>query len=161
MKGIILENRNQGFRAGAVVIKDGKILLMHQYLGPRPQEGKGAEDFYTLPGGSWELGETLEQTCVRELKEECSVDITVGKLIFFIDTASRIAFYFACETSDTDIALGGPEKDRMSEHEQYKVEWVEFEKLMDLRFIPEPAKDAVLKYLKNPEQPAFFFSDNK
>jgi len=48
MKGIILENRNKGFRAGAVLIKDGKILLMHQFLGPR--DGKEAEDFYTVPG---------------------------------------------------------------------------------------------------------------
>ncbi|MFA5776705.1 MAG: hypothetical protein WC988_04090 [Patescibacteria group bacterium] len=40
----ILENRSQGFRAGALVLKDGQILLMHQILGDK--------DFYTLPGGS-------------------------------------------------------------------------------------------------------------
>ena len=161
MKGIILENRNRGFRAGAVLIKDGKILLMHQYIGPRPQEGKGAEDFYALPGGSWELGETLEQTCKRELKEECNIDATIGKLIFFIDTESRVAFYFTATTEDTEIELGGPEKDRMSDHEKYGVEWVELEKFKDLTFIPAEAQDAVLKYLDNPEQPAFFFTCNK
>lgn len=161
MKDIILENRNKGFRSGAVVIKDGKILLMHQYLGPRPQEGKDAEDFYTLPGGSWEIGETLEQTCKRELKEECNIDANIGKLIFLIDTETRIAFYFGATTQDTEIALGGPEKDRMSDHEKYGVEWVEIEKFKDLTFIPIPAKDAVLKLLENPEQPAFFFSCNK
>lgn len=161
MKGIILENRNRGFRAGAVLIKDGKILLMHQYLGPRPQENKDAEDFYTLPGGSWELEETLEQTCKRELKEECGIEAKVGKLLFLIDTESRIAFYFACETDTTEVVLGGPEKDRMSDYEQYKVEWVELEKFKNLTFIPKPAKDAVLKYLENPEQPAFFFTCNK
>jgi len=43
----ILGNRPQGFRAGGLVVRDGKILLMHQILGD--------EDFYTLP---WEhLGE--------------------------------------------------------------------------------------------------------
>jgi ADP-ribose pyrophosphatase YjhB (NUDIX family) len=159
MKGIILENRNKGFRAGALVIKDGKILLMHQFLGPR--DGKGEEDFYTLPGGSWELEETLEQTCKRELKEECNLDVTVGKLIFFVDTESRIAFYFLCEADSTEIELGGPEKDRMSAHEQYHVEWLELEKLKDVNFIPALAKDAIFKYLENPDQPAFFFSTNK
>jgi len=159
MKGIILENRNKGFRAGAVLIKDGKILLMHQFLGPR--DGKGAEDFYTIPGGSWELEETLEQTCKRELKEECNLDVTVGKLIFFVDTESRIAFYFLCTAESTEISLGGPEKDRMSAQEQYHVEWLELEKLKDVTFIPAPAKDAIFKYLENPEQPAFFFTTNQ
>lgn len=161
MKGVILENRNKGFRAGAVIVKEGKILLMHQYLGPREIEGKGAEDFYTLPGGSWEVDETLEQTCKREIKEECGIDIAVGKLIFYIDTESRLAFYFVGETSETDISLGGPEKDRMSDYEKYTVEWIELEKINDLTFIPAPAKDALLKYLEDPNQPTFFLTTNK
>jgi hypothetical protein len=37
----------------------------------------------------------------------------------------------------------------------------ELEKLEDVTFIPAPAKDAIFKYLENPDQPAFFFSDNK
>lgn len=160
MKGVILENRNKGFRAGAVIVKDGMILLMHQYLGQRENEGKGAEDFYTLPGGSWEIGETIEQTCKREIKEECGINVTVGKLIFYIDTESRLAFYFIVETDETEIVLGGPEKDRMSDHEKYSVEWVELEKLKDLTFIPVPAKEAIFRYLENPDQPAFFYSTN-
>lgn len=160
MKGVILENRNKGFRAGAVIIKDGKILLIHQYLGPRENEGKGAEDFYTIPGGSWEIGETLEQTCVREINEECGINITLGKLIFYIDTESRLAFYFVGKTTENKIALGGPEKDRMTENEKYSVEWVKLEKIKELTFIPAPAKDAVLRYLDNPDQPTFFLSTN-
>ncbi len=161
MKGVILENRNKGFRAGAVIVKDEKILLMHQYLGPRKHEGKGAEDFYTLPGGSWEVGETIEQTCKREIKEECGIDVAVGRLIFYVDTESRLAFYFIGETSETEISLGGPEKERMSDHEKYAVEWIELERIKDLTFIPAPAKDAVLKYLENLNQPAFFLTTNK
>ncbi len=158
MKGIILENRNKGFRAGGVVIKDGKILLMHQFLGPRGE--KGEEDFYTLPGGSWETGETLEQTCKREIFEEFNLDVAVGKLIFLIDTETRIAFYFECTADKTKIALGGPEQERMTNHEQYHVEWVELTALKDLTFIPEPTKEAIFKYLENPNQPTFFLTCN-
>jgi len=112
----ILENKPQGFRSGGLVVKDGKILLMHQIV-------KG-EDFYTLPGGSWEAGETLEQTCKREIKEEFGIDVEVGKLIFLLDTDTRIAFYFLCETGNKEIELGGPEKGRMNNDEQYYVEWI-------------------------------------
>lgn len=159
MKAVILENRNKGFRAGALLIKDGKILLMHQFLGSR--EGKDTEDFYTLPGGSWEYGETLEQTCKREFKEECNLEVTVGKLLFLVDTESRIAFYFLCAADSVEISLGGPEKERMSIHEQYHVEWLELEELKNIIFIPAPAKDAIFKYLENPNQPTFFVSTNR
>ncbi len=144
----ILENRNQGFRAGALIIKDGKILLMHQML---PNE-----DFYTLPGGSWEKGETLEETCKREVLEEFGIDVNMGKLIFLLDTTTRIAFYFACDTDDIDIKLGGPEKNRMHENEQYYVEWLDLKELETVNFIPKTAKEGIFKYLADPKQPTFF-----
>jgi len=89
------------------------------------------------------------------------LDVTVGKLIFFVDTESRIAFYFLCTAESTEVSLGGLEKNRMSAQEQYQVEWLELEKLKDVTFIPAPAKDAIFKYLENPDQPAFFFTTNQ
>lgn len=149
----ILENRNQGFRAGALIVKDRKVLLMHQILGD--------EDFYTLPGGTWEKGETIEETCQREVKEEFGIDVDVGKLVFLLDTKTRIAFYFACETETTDIQLGGPEKDRMTEQEQYHVEWLDLDDVAKVNFIPPQAKEGIIKHLSNPEQPTFFLTNNK
>jgi len=140
VKATILNNRSQGFRAGGIVVKDNKVLLMHQIV-------KG-EDFYTLPGGSWEEGEKLEETCKREIKEEFNIDVKVGKLLFLLDTTTRIAFYFLCEYVQGDIKLGGPEKDRMHEGEQYYVEWVELNQIPSLNMIPKVAKDGLLKVLK-------------
>ena len=149
----ILENRSQGFRAGGLIIKDGKILLMHQIVGD--------ENFYTLPGGTWEKGETLEQTCKRELFEEFGIKVNVGKLAFLLDTKTRIAFYFVCETNKTDIKLGGPEKQRMNEGEQYYVEWLDLDEISKANFIPESAKEGIIKFLSDQEQPAFFLTNNK
>jgi len=140
MKATILNNRSQGFRAGGIVIKDGKILLMHQIV-------KG-EGFYTLPGGSWEVGEKLEETCKREIKEEFNIDVEVGKLAFLLDTTTRIAFYFLCNYVQGDIELGGPEKVRMHDGEQYYVEWVDLNLVPSLNMIPKVAKDGLIKVLK-------------
>lgn len=148
----ILQNRSKGFRAGALIINDNKVLLMHQILND--------EDFYTLPGGSWEKGETLEESCKREVLEEFGIKVTVGKLAFLIDTKTRIAFYFVCETDETEIKLGGPEAERMNKNEQYYVEWLDINKIVESNFIPLQAKDAIIRYIENPNQPTFFLSNN-
>jgi len=149
----ILQNRSQGFRAGALVIKDNKVLLMHQIF--------NGEDFYTLPGGTWEKGETIEETCKREVLEEFGINVTVGKLAFLIDTETRIAFYFVCETDETELKLGGPEGERMNEKDQYYVEWLDINKIVESNFIPPQAKEAIIRYMESPEQPTFFLSNNK
>ena len=149
----ILESRPQGFRAGGLVVRDGKILLMHQIVGD--------EEFYTIPGGTWEKGETLEETCKREVFEEFGINVKVGKLAFLLDTKTRIAFYFVCETDETDIKLGGPEKQRMNEKEQYHVEWLDLDQISKANFIPKPAKEGIIKFLSDQEQPTFKVTNNK
>jgi 8-oxo-dGTP diphosphatase len=146
----ILKNRNKGFRAGAIIVKNQKVLLMHQIL--------NGEDFYTLPGGTWEKGETLEETCTREVLEEFGINVEVGELVFLLDTKTRIAFYFECHTDETEINLGGPEADRMHEGEQYYVEWLDIKEIEKVDFIPRPAREGLMQYLKHPKQPTFFLT---
>ena len=59
----------QRSRSVAVVVRDDKILMERVfYFG---------HEFYTLPGGGIEEGETPEQAVLRELKEECGLDGTI------------------------------------------------------------------------------------
>lgn len=53
-------------RSVAVVVRDGKILMERVFYFGR--------EFFTLPGGGIEKGETPEQAVLRELKEECGLD---------------------------------------------------------------------------------------
>ena len=53
-------------RSAALVVKDGRILLVKMRAFGR--------EFYTLPGGGIEQGETPKAAAVRELKEECGVN---------------------------------------------------------------------------------------
>jgi len=150
MKQVILENRPRGFRASGVVIKDNKILLMKQVY-----QGEG---FYSLPGGSLEEGETLEQACRREIKEEFNVDVVVGRLVYLVDSQSRLNFVFACEYVSGELELGGPEGKRMHENDQYFVYWFEQEKLNELTFRPLAVKEGLLRYLKDKDSPTFFLN---
>ena len=53
---------------GAVVIDDGKVLLVRR--GQEPLKGE-----WSLPGGALELGETLREGMVREVLEETGLNV--------------------------------------------------------------------------------------
>ena len=52
----------------AAIFRDGKVLIVRRGRAP-------AKGIYTLPGGGVELGETLEQAVMREVREETGLAI--------------------------------------------------------------------------------------
>jgi 8-oxo-dGTP diphosphatase len=52
----------------AAIIRDGKVLLVRRARKP-------ALNLYTLPGGAVELGETLHDAVLREVREETQLEI--------------------------------------------------------------------------------------
>lgn len=60
------------FRSGALclVVRDKKILMV--------RHKRNNKEYFTLPGGGIEKGETPQQAALRELQEECNVS---GKII--------------------------------------------------------------------------------
>ena len=50
-----------------IVIRDGKIAMMHSRK----------YDYYKLPGGGIEPGETLEETLIREVREESGLVVKI------------------------------------------------------------------------------------
>ena len=60
--------------ARAIVIKDGKLLVMYR--------NKFGNKYVTLPGGKVEIGETPEQAVVREVREEATITAENPRLVF-------------------------------------------------------------------------------
>jgi 8-oxo-dGTP diphosphatase len=76
----------------AAIFRDGKVLIVRRARAP-------AHGLYTLPGGGVELGETLEQAVIREIREETALDIEPVGLAGFRqaiarDDAGRIERHF-------------------------------------------------------------------
>lgn len=55
--------------AGCVIVRESSILLLHRI----------DKDWWEVPGGKSEEGETLEQAAIREIKEELLCDIRILK----------------------------------------------------------------------------------
>lgn len=119
----------------AVLIKDGKVLLSKQF------------DGYDFPGGGVDLGETLEEACVREVREETGIEARVLRPVYcgtsFFDPShsekykgqywQAILVYLAVEMTGGELST-----DHLTEEEKTYAEiaeWVPLDRIDDLKFI--------------------------
>ena len=67
---------------GGVVVKDGRVLLARR--GKEPLYGR-----WVVPGGTVELGETLEEALVREMQEETGLRVEPVEVLTVFDRIQR------------------------------------------------------------------------
>ena len=77
MISFIVDGVRFNFRAAAVIVDDGYVLLHRA----------AHEDFWSLPGGRVEAGEASAATVARELTEELgpACDARVGRLLWVVE----------------------------------------------------------------------------
>lgn len=66
----------------AAIIRDGKVLIVRRARSP-------AAGLYTLPGGGVELGETLLEAVVREVREETALVVEPVGLAGYREAIAR------------------------------------------------------------------------
>ena len=111
MKERTLKNKNAYphcpvVAVGAVVFKSNCVLLVRRGKAP-------AEDLWAIPGGSVEIGETLQQAAEREILEETGIKIRAGKPIYIFDVIDRdedekIRFHYVIIDLAADYVSGEP-----------------------------------------------------
>ena len=77
---------------GGVVIRDGRALLIKRGSAPLKNQ-------WSIPGGTLELGESIQEGVRRELLEETGIEVRVGELIevfdrIFRDADGKIQYHF-------------------------------------------------------------------
>ena len=67
---------------GGVVVRDGRVLLIRRGKPPLLRQ-------WTIPGGTVELGETLQQAVVREMREETALSVQPLDVLTVFDRIER------------------------------------------------------------------------
>ena len=123
--------------AKAIIVAGGRILLNHC------QDSSG--DWYALPGGGQEQGETLTETLVRECREEIGTEVEVLRLLFvreiivanhsftyLEEAAHQVEHLFECRLPDGYLPRCGPGADAA----QIGVRWMDRPALAEARVYP-------------------------
>jgi 8-oxo-dGTP diphosphatase len=86
-------------RVQAIVVREGRVLMVkHRMQG---------EEWWCLPGGALEPGETPEQGTLRELREECNVNgIIIRRTSVVWHAPGDEAFSYLVDIADQEPSLG-------------------------------------------------------
>src|SRR5690606_39450932 len=129
-------------RAGVIIIQDGRILLLHRYTHGRR--------YYLVPGGGVEEGETVEEAAVREAREETGLDVTIARKLWAVENHRQLEHYFLCDGFDGRLHLGGPEAERQTQDNVYRLEWVPLSALDDIPLFPRYLAEKIYSLFSPP-----------
>ena len=124
-----------------IIIKDGKILLMHRR--------KNGQEYFVLPGGGIEDGETPKEAVHREVFEETGLKILkVNSEFSFLDVNGKKCHVFYLEIEEGKPTLIGEEKEINNELDWYNPEWFDISIIKQPNVYPVSARQRLLKDLK-------------
>ena len=131
-------------RGAAIIAQGDKIILMRRERG----FGKNKQIYYTIPGGGREEGEKIEETAIREIKEELGIDIKIKKLMYKLNTYMRMQYIFLGEYVSGILGTGEGEEyeeENYKKYGKYIPQVVSFEKLKKIKLVPETLKKEIIR----------------
>ncbi|MEO7617746.1 MAG: NUDIX domain-containing protein [Candidatus Saccharibacteria bacterium] len=102
--------------ARGLIIHEGKLLICRL---------RSHDTFYCLPGGKLDVGESIEQTMIREMVEESGIKPEVGNLLFINQlinsTHHRIEFFYHIRNSQDYLDANLNEATHANEIAEWKL----------------------------------------
>ena len=104
--------------AAAIITKDNKYFIAKR------NKNKHLGGFYEFPGGKQDVNETLQQTVIREIKEELNIHVQVGNKLgeehYKDDKINVHLHYFFCKIISGNIILNEHEDSAWISKEEFQ-----------------------------------------
>ena len=123
------------YRIGGVLIRDNKILLTKR------------GDNYSIPGGHAQIGETSQETIIREYKEETGLDVEIVNVISTMENfwnidnkkCHQLCIFYRIKVKNKKQKLT-PNPDR----KDTEFVWVNLDELKNIKLYPNGVVDQIL-----------------
>ena len=139
-------------RVAGIIFIDGKIALMHRKdVLKRPE----MPEYYTIPGGGLEEGETEEEGTKREIKEEFGIEVRIVKKLYEMKSTkfNQKEIFYLCEYISGKFGTGqGPEfsnDPKYKDSGKYIPELVEKENIKNINLLPLEIKKKIITDIEN------------
>ena len=132
----------------ALILRDGRVVLVRKV-------GRGNT---FLPGGHVEVGETLEEALLREISEECRVDVEIGDFLGALEHAfvnderdtHELNLIFECRLLGCDTNASPRSKEP---HLEFL--WTPVAGLEEMNLQPWPLVDVIARFASGEAFPRF------
>jgi len=131
-------------RASAIIKYNGGIILVHRVR----EDEKRKREYYVIPGGGVEDGESVEEATIREIKEEIGIDIKLTDKCYKFYIMNRWQYFYIAEYVSGKIGTGdGPEftSPDYAKYGSYQVEVIPFDEIRNINLQPEEIKEIIIK----------------
>lgn len=123
------------FRGIGIVIKDGKVLMVHDEK----------RKYYYAIGGAVKIGETASDAAIREVYEESGLKVEIDKLVLIQENFfeledgmhHEVAFYYLMK----DIGEQQTTSDRVLDSADESLEWLCIDDLLNYMVFPQIYND--------------------
>lgn len=133
-------------RASAIIQYDNGMIVIKRIKG----YDKNKEEYYTIPGGGREEGETIEEATIREIKEELGIDINLTDKCYEIQSQDRKQYFYIAEYKAGKIGSGQGEEMTNVDYEKYGryiSEIVPINEISKINLLPDEIKNIIVSNL--------------
>lgn len=120
----------------AIIFQNDDVILLFRHK----KTDIGIKEYYAIPGGGQDEGETIEECVIRELKEEYNVDIKINKYLGEVGDDKALGHIYYCEIINGIPKLGGEELERNNEDNYYEIQYININDLDKYEILEENKK---------------------
>jgi len=130
-------------RASAIIPYHEGLVVIKRIKG----KGEEKEEYYTIPGGGQEEGETIQEATIREIREELGIEINLTDKCYELESQGRKQYFFVAEYKSGKIGSGKGDEMTNIDYEKYGAyvpEIIPKEEIKKIRLLPEEIKNRII-----------------